>query len=272
MVAEFWFYGTIVLICTGYALLMQSHPQWKSYFSIGLAGFIAVGGVLVYWDAKKREDVQTKMEQLERDLELAKKDAARQASLVRDANDHAHLLAEQLKVKTDELSKVLKDKPQIEGEIRKVHIFPWQRASAAQNAADETASSAGILVAARLQNGGASTALGNWELTIELPDSTVIRPQKWPAKKTMRIECRDAPITISKDELLDVKSRQAIQRTEERSGVTIWMIKHIPVSQIENKNAFFTLTARDDAGVVHALKKFSLTSPPQPCSGFDILD
>lgn len=109
MVAEFWFYGTIVLICTGYALLMQSYPQWKSYFSIGLAGFIAVGGVLVYWDAKTREDVQTKMEQLERDLELAKKDAARQASLVRDANDQAHLLAEQLKVKTDELSKVRKD-------------------------------------------------------------------------------------------------------------------------------------------------------------------
>ena len=272
MVAEFWFYGTTVLICTGYALLMQSYPQWKLYLSIGLAGFIAVGGALVYWDAKQREDVQTKMAQLERDLELAKKDAAKQASLVRDANDQTHLLAEQLKVKTDVLSKVLKDKPQIEGEIRKVRIFPWQRASGARHSPDETTSTTGLLVAARIQNGGASTALGNWELIIELADNTIIRPQKWPVKKTMRIECRDAPITISKDELLEAKSRQAIQRTQERSGVTIWMAKNVAVNALQTKNSSYTLTARDDTGVVHALKKFSLPASSEQCSGFEVLD
>src|SRR5215831_6678501 len=105
MAGEFWFYASTVLICTGYALLMQSHPQWKLYLSIGLAVFVIAGGVLVYWDAKKREDIHTKMGQLERDLEVAKKEAAKQESLVRDANDEAHLLGERLKVKSDELSK-----------------------------------------------------------------------------------------------------------------------------------------------------------------------
>jgi hypothetical protein len=272
MVGEFWFYASTVLICTGYALLMQSHPQWKLYFSIGLAVFVIAGGVLVYWDAKKREDIHTKMGQLEHDLEAAKKEAAKQESLVRDANDEAHLLGERLKAKSDELSKVLKDKPQIDGEIRSVRLFPWQRASAPHHSTDEMLSTTGVLVDARIENGGSSTALANWELNIELPDRTIIRALKWPAKKTMRIECQEAPITISKDEYLDAKSGQAVQRTEERSGVTIWMVKNVRLSALQTRSVFYTLTARDDTGVVHALKKFAVASPPQQCTGFDVLD
>src|SRR5262249_16961142 len=149
----------------------------------------------------------------------------------------------------------------------KVRIFPWQRASKAEHPTDEMTSTIGILVAARIENGGAGTALANWELSIELPDNTVIRAQKWPVKKTMRIVCKDAPITISKDEYLDAKSREAVQRTEERSGVTIWMVNHIPLSDFQTKNSSYTLTARDNTGVVHALKKFSLASSPPQCSG-----
>lgn len=272
MVGEFWFYATTVLICTGYALLMQSYPQWKVYFSIGLAGFIVVGGVLVYWDATKREDVHTRMGQLERDLEVARKEAEKQESLTRDANNQAHLLAEQLKVKSDQLSKVLKDKPQIDGEISKVRIFPWQRATDGKRSTDEMTSTIGVLVAARIENEGASTTLANWELSIELPDKTIIRAQKWPVKKTMRIRCDDGPMTLSKDDLLDAKTRTAVQRTEERSGVIIWMVKNVSQRALQAKDSFYTLTGRDDTGVVHALKKFTATDTAQPCSGFDILD
>jgi hypothetical protein len=257
MAAEFWFYGTTVLICTGYALLLHSYPQWKLYLSIGLAAFIAVGGVLVYWDAQRRDDVQTKMGQLARDLEVAKKDAAKEASLLRDANERAHLLGERLKVKTDELSQVLKDKPHIDGEIAKVRIFPWQRASAAPGHADDVTTTTGVLVGARIENEGSSTNLANWELSIELPDNTIIRAQKWPVNKTIRIVCKDGPISISKDDYLDAKSRQAVQRTEERAGVTIWMVKNVPLDALQTQNVFYTLTARDNTGVVHALKKFS---------------
>src|SRR5690349_15609052 len=100
MVAELWFYATTVLICTGYAFLMQSYPQWKLYLSLGLVGFVIAGAVLVYVDAKKREDIDTKMGQLEHDLDAAKKEGAKQESLLRDANNRAHLLAEQLKTKS----------------------------------------------------------------------------------------------------------------------------------------------------------------------------
>jgi hypothetical protein len=272
MVGEFWFYVTMVLICTGYALLMQSYPQWKLYFSIGLAGVIVAGGALVYWDAKKREDVHTKMGQLERDLEVAKKEAAKQESLVRDAKNEAHLLGEQLKVKSDELSRVLKDKPHIDGEINRVRIFPWQRASEAQHRTDEMSAATGVLVAARIANQGSSTPLTNWELSIELADHTIILAQKWPVKKTMRILCKDASLTVSKDEYLDAKSTEAIQRTEERSGITIWMVKNIPLGDRQIKNSVYTLTARDNTGVIHALKTFSLVSLPQQCSGFQVLD
>jgi hypothetical protein len=272
MVGEFWFYATTVLICTGYALLMQSYPQWKLYFSIGLAVFIVVGGVLVYWDTKKKEDIHTKMSQLERDLEVAKKEAAKQESLVRDAKNEAHLLGEQLKVKSDELSRVLKDQPHIEGEINRVRIFPWQRASEGQHRTDEMTAATGVFVAARIENGGSSTPLTNWELSIELADHTIIRAQKWPVKKTMRILCKDASLTVSKDEYLDAKSKEAVQRTEERSGITIWMVKNIPLGDRQIKNSVYTLTARDNTGVIHALKKFSLASLPQQCSGFEVLD
>src|ERR1043165_3032222 len=101
MIPEFWFYATTVLICTGYAFLMQSYPQWKLYFSVGLLVFIIAGAVLVYFDAKKREDIHTKMQQLEHDLEAEKKETAKQESLLRDASNRAHLLGEQLKAKSD---------------------------------------------------------------------------------------------------------------------------------------------------------------------------
>ena len=272
MIAEFWFYATTVLICTGYALLMQSYPQWKVYFSIGLAGFVIGGAVLVYFDAKRKEDIQTKMGQLERRLEVAQKEKEKQESLTRDATDRAHLLAEQLQTKTNELSKVLKDKPRIEGEITSVRLFPWQRASEARHPRDDMPTATGVLVRSRIENGGAGTALANWELSIQLPDNTIIRAQKWPAKKTMRILCNDAPVTISRDEYLDTKTKQAVDRTEERSGVTVWMVKNMPAGTLQAQNSSYTLTARDDMGAVHALKKFNAASLPQQCSGFEVLD
>jgi hypothetical protein len=272
MVGEFWFYGTTVLICTGYAFLLQSYPQWKVYLSIGFAAFVLLGGGLVYWDAQKKEDIQTKIGQLEHMVEVAKKEAAKQESLTRDATDRAHLLAEQLQAKSGELSRVLKDKPQIEGEIKKVRIFPWQRASARDGTADGTTTATGLLVFARIENEGSGTTLANWELSIELPDNTIIRAQKWPVGKAIRIPCDDGPIKISKDEYLDAKSREAVQRTEARSGVTIWMVKNVPLRTLQTKNSFYTLTARDNTGVVHALKKYSLPSSPQPCSGFEVVD
>ena len=272
MVSELWFYATTVLICTGYALLIQSYTQWKIYFSIGLVGFIIVGAVLVYSDAKRNEDIQTKISQLERMLEVAKKEAEKQESLTRDATDRAHLLAEQLKVKTEELSKVLQNKPRIDGEIKRVRLFPWQRASGAQEGVDGKTTAAGILVFVRIENDGSNTTLANWELSIELPDHTVIRPQKWPVKKSMRISCEDGPIKIPKNEYLDSKAKQAVQTAEEISGVTVWMVKNAPLSTIQNNQSFYTLTARDNTGVIHALKKFSVTASPEKCFGFDILE
>ena len=44
------------------------------------------------------------------------------------------------------------------------------------------------------------------------------------------------------------------------------------LSTLQSKNSFYTLTARDNTGVIHALKKFSLASLPQQCSGFEVLD
>lgn len=271
MIGEFWFYATTVLICTGYAFLLQSYPQWKSYFSLGLAGFAIAGGVVVYWDAKRQEDTHAKIGQLEHMLDLAKKDAETQKTLTKDATDRAHLLAEQLKTKTDELSKVLKDKPHIDGEIKSVRIFPWQRATPHAHA-DGTTTATGVLVFARVENDGFSTTLANWELSIELSDHTIIRPHKWPVKKGLRISCEDGSIQVSKNEYLDAKSKQALQRAEERAGATVWMVKNIPLATVENTQSFYTLTARDNTGVVHALKTFTLSSLPKKCSGFDVVD
>jgi hypothetical protein len=274
MVAEFLFYATTVLICTGYALLLQGYPQWKLYLSLALIAFVMAGGVLVYLDTKKREDIQTKTAQLEHDLDAAKKEAAKQESLVRDADNRAHLLGEQLKAKSDALSKVLQDKPQILGEINSVRLFPWQRASAAPapGRATHNTTAAGVVVFARIENEGSDTTLAHWELTIELPDHTVIKPQKWPVKKSIRIPCEDGPITIQTGEFLDAKTMEAVQRTEERSGATVWMIKSAPLRTIQSNKSDYTLTARDNTGAVHALKQFSLTDFPQQCFGFDVLD
>jgi len=45
-----------------------------------------------------------------------------------------------------------------------------------------------------------------------------------------------------------------------------------PLSTIQNNQSFYTLTARDNTGVVDALKKFSVTAFPEKCFGFDILE
>ena len=270
MVSELWFYLTTVLICTGYALLIQTYPQWKIYFSIGLVGFIIGGAVLVYFDAQEREEDRTKIEQMERMLEDAKKETKKQESLTKDATDRARLLAEQLRTNNEEVAKVLKDKPQIGGEIIRVRLFPWQRESESQKGTDVKATATGIVVFARVENHGSSTTLANWELTINLPDNTVIKPQKWPVQKKMRIPCEDESINISKDEYLDVKSKQALQKTEERSGALVWMLKGVPLKVIRTKDSFYTLTTRDNTGVIHALERYNLASLPQKCFGFDI--
>ncbi len=240
--------------------------------SIGLAGFVIVGAVLVYWDAKKKEDVQIKISQLERNLEVAKNEAEKQQSLTRDATDRAHLLAEQLKVKSEALSKVLHDKPHIDGEITKVRVFPWQRASASNERVEGRTTAAGVLIFAHLENEGRSTTLANWELTIELPDHTIIRPQKWPVKKPMRVPCEDGPIKIPEDDYLDAKTTQAVQTSAKFSGVTVWMVKSTPLGTIQHDQSSYTLTARDNTGVVHALKPFNLSASQQKCFGFDVLD
>jgi len=88
----------------------------------------------------------------------------------------------------------------------------------------------------------------------------------------MRIPCEDGPIKIPTSEFLDAKTTKAVQRAEELSGVTIWMIKSTPLSTIQSNRSDFTLTARDNTGVVHVLKPFSLTDSSQTCFGFDLLD
>jgi hypothetical protein len=272
MIPEFWFYATTVLICTGYALLMHSYPQWKRYFSLGILVFVIAGAVLVYFDAERREDIHTKMGQLEHDLEAAKKEASKQEALARDATNRAHVLAEQLKAKSEELSKVLQDKPQIIGEIKSVRLFPWQRASARpENTAGKT-TGAGVVVFARIENEGSHTNLTNWDLTIELPDHTVVRPQKWPVKKSLRIPCEDGPIRIPNGEYLDAKTMQPVERTQEVSGVIVWMIKDTPLGTMQKNPSDYTLTVRDNTGVVHALKPFSLAESPRRCFGFDVME
>lgn len=254
---------------------MQSYPQWKIYFSIGLVVFIVCGAVFVYFDAKDKKERLAKIGQMERDLEVAKKEKEKQESLTRDATDRAHSLTEQLNMKTEELTKVLKDKPQIDGEIGQVRIFPWQYASASRKDKKDTedmVTTTGVLVFARVRNHGSDTTLAHWELSIELPDNTVMKPQKWPVQKKMRIACADSPINISKDEYLDAQSKQALHKTGERSGVTVWMVKDVPPSMIWTKDSVYTLTARDTSGMVHALESYTLAALPQKCFGFDVLD
>jgi hypothetical protein len=270
MVGELSFYLATILICTGYPLLMQSYPQWRIYISIGFAGFIISGAVFTYLEAKEKGEDQAKIGQLESMLEDAKKETQKQENLVKDAAKKSFVLAEQLRRKTEEVRNQLQEQPQIVGKIDKVTLFPWQRQSASRTPADDMATTIGILVFAHIANGGSATPLANWELNIELPDNTIIRPQKWPVQKPMRIQCEDGVINISKGEYLDAKSKQALQKKEERSGVTIWMIKNIPFTTIRTKDSVYTLTVRDNAGVVHALERFDLASLPQKCTGFDI--
>ncbi|HWF62304.1 MAG TPA: hypothetical protein VN666_18630 [Nitrospira sp.] len=271
MASELWFFFTTVLVCTGYALLLHTYSQWKIYFSIGLVVFVICGAVLVYFDANEREEDRIKIRQTEHALEEAKKEIQKQESLTRDAADKARLLAEQLKKRTDELATVLKDKPQIGGEIIEIRIFPWRHGSASRTRTDDSGEIAtGVLVFSRVENRGSSTTLANWELTITLPDSTVVKPQKWPIQQKMRIPCEDGPVNISKNQFLDLKSRQALQRNEERSGVIVWMLSSVPPDIIRTKDSFYTLTARDNTGVTHALERYDLASLPQKCFGFDV--
>ena len=77
-------------------------------------------------------------------------------------------------------------------------------------------------------------------------------------------------MNISKDEFLDLKSRYALQRNEERSGAIVWMLRSVPPDVIRTKDSFYTLTARDNTGVTHALERYDLASLPQECFGFDV--
>ena len=270
MASELWFYFTTVLVCIGYALLIHTYSQWKIYFSIGLVVFVICGAVLVYFDATEREEDRIKMGQTEHTLEEAKKEIQKQESLTRDATEKARLLAEQLEKRTDELATVLKDKPQIGGEIIGIRIFPWRHGSASRTRTNDSGETAtGVLVFSRVENRGSSTTLANWELTIKLPDNRVVKPQKWPIQEKMRIPCEDGPVNISKDEFLDLKSKQALQRNEERSGVIVWML-NVPPDIIRAKDSFYTLTTRDNMGVTHALERYDLASLPQKCFGFDV--
>jgi hypothetical protein len=157
MVMEVWFYVATVLLCTVFPLLLHSHPDWKIYFIIAFGGFIICGGVLVYLHAKEDEEGQTKIAKLERDLEEARKETQRQKAAAHDAAQTVDVLAQQLKEKTQEIHTALKEQPQVDGQIRDVRLFPWQRQSAAQTTHDETVSAIGIVVFANVENHGSST-------------------------------------------------------------------------------------------------------------------
>ena len=272
MVRELWFYVATVLICIAYPLLMQSYPRWRVYVSVGFAGIVICGGVLTYFDAKQREDEHTKMAQLQQDLEDAKKETKKQEAAVKDASDKANSLAQQLQTKTQDIRDVLKEQPKVEGEIREVRLFPWQRKAAPRKTTDDTTVTMGILVFAHVKNHGSGTTLANWELSIELPDKSILKPQKWPVQRKMRIRCEDGPIELSKDTYLDGMSKEAVQKNEERSGVIVWMLRDIRIHTLRTKNSVYTLTARDNAGVVHSLERFTLAALPQQCFEFNVLD
>jgi hypothetical protein len=229
MLSELWFYLVTVLISAGFPLLIQSYPRWKIYLSIGFALFIIGGAVLTYFDVKEKEEHRAKKAQLEQMLEEANMEIHKQKAAAADEARKADLLAEQLRTKTDEIRNVLKERPKVDGEISQVRLFPWQRHSGSRRPMDELATTMGILVYAHVENQGSGTTLANWELSIELPDHTIMKPQKWPIQKNLRISCEDGPITISKDEYLDLKSKQAVQKNQDRSGVTVWMVKTRPI-------------------------------------------
>lgn len=270
MLGELSFYLATILICAGYPLLMQSYSHLRIPISIGFGCFIISGAVLTYFDAKEKGEDRAKIGQLEHMLEDAKKEIQKQEHLVKDAANQSFILAEQLKRKTEEVRNERREQPHIVGKIGKVRLFPWQRRSAARTPADDMATTMGILVFAHIENNGSPTTLANWELSIALPDNTIIKPQRWPVQKPMHIQCQEGAITISRNEYLDAKNEQALQKQEKRSGVTVWMVKNMPLSTIRTKDSVYTLTVRDNAGVVHALEKFDLASLPQECTGFDM--
>jgi len=272
MLTEIWFYVVTVLLCTAFPLLMHSYPQWKVYFVMAFVGFLMSGAVLIYLDAKDREDAKAKIAKLAHDLEDAKKETKKQQAAATDAAQTANALAQQLREKTQQIHTAVKEEPQVDGEIREVRLFPWQRQSDRETTQDEMVGTTGILVFANVENRGSSTALANWELNIELPNNRVIKPQKWPVESKTRIHCPDGLINISKQEALDVKSRQTFEKSEERSGVTVWMVRGVPLNAMQVQGSSYTLTARDNIGVRHALERFEIASPPKRCSGFDILD
>ena len=127
MVQDFALYLATVLICIVYPLVMHSYPGWRIYFSIGLAAFIVSGAVLTYLNAKEKEEVRIGIGQLERELEDAKKETEKQKSMAKDFADEAHSLSQQLKTKNEEMRKELKQLPKVDGELRNVRLFPWQR-------------------------------------------------------------------------------------------------------------------------------------------------
>lgn len=239
--------------------------------SAGFVAFLIGGAVLTYFEAKQKEDLRTKIRQIERELEDAKNETKKKETAAKDALDRSNLLAEQVN-QLQGIDNMHRQQPKIKGEIRKVRIFQWQPASAARRPTNDMITTMGILVFARVENTGSSSTLTDWELSIEFPDHTIINPQKWPGRKEMRIPCDDGVIIISKDQYLDArKSEQQFQKTGERSGVTVWMVRDTPINRIRTKDSIYTLKARDNMGVAHVLETFTLASSPQACLGFDLL-
>ena len=272
MLNELWFYVTVVFLSTAFSLLLQHYSSWRIYLSAGFVTFLIGGAVLTYFDAREKAELRTKIRQMERELEDAKSEINKRDTAAKDALDRSTLLAEQVN-RLQGIASMDREQPKIRGEIRKVRLFQWQPASEARKPTNDMAATLGILVFARIENNGSSSALTEWELSIEFPDHTIINPQKWPVRKKMRIPCEDDVIIISKDQYLDArKSEQEFQKTGERSGVTVWMVRDTPLNRIRAKGSIYTLKARDNMGVAHVLETFTLASSPQSCVGFDLLN
>jgi hypothetical protein len=252
--------------------LLQHYSSWRIYLSAGFVAFLIGGAVLTYFEGKQKEDLGTKIRQMELELEDAKNETRKKETAAKDALDRSSVLAEQLN-RLQGIASMHKQQPKIRGEIRKVRLFQWQPASAARRSPNDLAATMGILVFARIENNGSSSTLTEWELSIEFPDHTIINPQKWPVRREMRIPCEEGVITISKDQYLDArKSEQEFQKTGERSGVTVWMVRDTPTNRIRTKDSIYTLKARDNRGVAHVLETFTLASSPQACVGFDFMN
>ena len=65
MLNELWFYLTAVLISTAFSLLLQHYSAWRIYLSAGFVAFLIGGVVLTYFEGKQKEDLGTKIRQMD---------------------------------------------------------------------------------------------------------------------------------------------------------------------------------------------------------------